>query len=124
MTETTYHIIECKDEGYRVEVHRPNAVPLSITGFPRKADAEAWIAEQPKPKPTASKRIPRPRDPLALAKLIGDIATGQVEDKNEDGKNASAANLGRLGGAARARALSPEKRAEIAKKAAAKRWGK
>jgi len=24
------------------------------------------------------KRIPRPRDPLALAKLIGDIATGQV----------------------------------------------
>ena len=72
----------------------------------------------------AEKRIPRPRDPLALAKLIGDIATGQVEDKNEDGKNANAANLGRLGGAARARKLSPEKRAEIAKKAAAKRWGK
>jgi hypothetical protein len=24
------------------------------------------------------KRIPRPRDPLALAKLIGDIATGKV----------------------------------------------
>ena len=72
----------------------------------------------------AEKRISRPRDPLALAKLIGDIATGQVEDKNEDGKNANAANLGRLGGAARARKLSPEKRAEIAKKAAAKRWGK
>jgi hypothetical protein len=68
------------------------------------------------------KRIPRPRDPLALAKLVGDIATGQIKDINEDGKNASAANLGRLGGAARARALSPEKRAEIAKKAAAKRW--
>ncbi len=72
----------------------------------------------------SEKRIPRPRDPLALAKLIGDIATGQVEDKNEDGKNASAANLGRLGGAARARALSPEKRAEIARKAAATRWQK
>ena len=70
------------------------------------------------------KRIPRPRDPLALAKLIGDIATGQIEDKNEDGKNASAANLGRLGGAARARKLSPEKRAEIAKKAAESRWRK
>lgn len=68
------------------------------------------------------KRIPRPRDPLALAKLIGDIATGQVKDEAEDGKNANAANLGRLGGAARARKLSPEKRAEIAKKAAAKRW--
>jgi hypothetical protein len=70
------------------------------------------------------KRIPRPRDPMALAKLIGDIATGQIEDSAEDGKNANAANLGRLGGAARARALSPEKRAEIAKKAAAKRWSK
>lgn len=67
-----------------------------------------------------SDKLPRPRDPLA--KLIGDIATGQVEDKNEDGKNANAANLGRLGGAARARALSPEKRAEIAKRAAKARW--
>jgi hypothetical protein len=26
----------------------------------------------------ATKRIPRPRDPISLAKLIGDIATGQV----------------------------------------------
>jgi hypothetical protein len=33
----------------------------------------------------AIKRIPRPRDPLALAKLIGDIATGQVVD--EEGGN-------------------------------------
>jgi hypothetical protein len=52
---------------------------------------------------------------------MGDIASSQVEDVNEDGKNANAANLG---GAARAGALSPEKRAEIAKKAAAKRWAK
>ena len=36
------------------------------------------------------KRISRPRDPLALAKLIGDIATGQVEDKTDNGKNANA----------------------------------
>jgi len=28
-----------------------------------------------------TKRLKRPRDPIALAKLIGDIATGQVEDK-------------------------------------------
>jgi hypothetical protein len=26
------------------------------------------------------KRLKRPRDPIALAKLIGDIATGQVEE--------------------------------------------
>jgi hypothetical protein len=44
---------------------------------------------------------------LALVKLVGDIATGQTEDKPpEDGKNANAANLGRLGGAARARAFA------------------
>jgi hypothetical protein len=70
------------------------------------------------------KRASRPRDPLVLAKLVGDIAIGQSEDKPpEAGKNANAANLGRLGGAARARTLSPEKRSELAKKAAAKRWG-
>src|ERR1035437_7244363 len=34
----------------------------------------------------AIKRLPRPRDPIALAKLIGDIATGQVVDAVDDGK--------------------------------------
>lgn len=72
---------------------------------------------------TGKPRAPRPRDPLALAKMVGDIATGQTEDKApEDGKNANAANLGRLGGAARARALSPEKRTELARRAAKTRW--
>lgn len=70
------------------------------------------------------KRAKRPSDPLGLAKLIGDIATGQVEDKPATSKSDAAASLGRLGGAARARALTPEKRSELAKKAAAKRWGK
>jgi hypothetical protein len=28
----------------------------------------------------ATKRLPRPRDPMSLAKLIGDIATGQAVD--------------------------------------------
>jgi hypothetical protein len=69
----------------------------------------------------------RPRDPVQLAKLIGDIATGQVEDSVEDGKNPAAVALGKLGGAkggkARAKALSPTKRKAIAKKAARKRWG-
>jgi len=69
----------------------------------------------------------RPRDPLQLAKLIGDIATGQVEDKVEDKRDPAAVALGRkgglAGGKARAKSLSPEKRSEIAKKAAAKRWG-
>ena len=30
-----------------------------------------------------TERLEPPRDPIVLAKLIGDIATGQVEDKTE-----------------------------------------
>jgi hypothetical protein len=74
----------------------------------------------------AIKRIPRPRDPLALAKLIGDIATGQVVDAVEDGKDEAAVALGRkgglVGGKARAAALTPEERREAAHKAIASRW--
>jgi hypothetical protein len=46
----------------------------------------------------ATKRLPRPRDPIALAKLIGDIATVQVADAAEDRKQPTAAKRGRLGG--------------------------
>ena len=71
----------------------------------------------------------RPRDANQLAKRIVDISTGEdVETKPDDGKNPAAVALGRLGGkkggAARAKSLSPEKRSEIAKKAAQKRWDK
>ena len=74
------------------------------------------------------RRLKRPRDPLQLAKLIGDIATGQIEDKVEDTRNPAAVELGRLGGQkggkARAAKLSPRKKKAIAKKAAAARWAK
>lgn len=70
------------------------------------------------------KRLKRPRDPIALAKLIGDIATGAVEDKAEDKRNAAAVELGQKGGKARAASLPKYKRSDIAKKAAAKRWQK
>jgi hypothetical protein len=70
----------------------------------------------------AIKRIPRPRDPIALAKLIGDISTGQVVDAVEDGKDEAAAKLGRKGGAARAASLTPQDRAEAARRAAKARW--
>jgi len=72
----------------------------------------------------ATKRLPRPRDPAQLAKLIVDIATGEVEDSVEDGRDSAAAALGRKGGKARAANLTAERRAEIARKAAAKRWSK
>ena len=79
--------------------------------------------------PNRSSKPPRPRDPNQRAKLIVDIATGQVEDKDPDeGKNPAAVELGRLGGKkggkARAANLSARRRAEIAKKAAAARWKK
>ena len=68
----------------------------------------------------------RPRDPAQLAKLIVDIATGEVEDRKptpeEEGKDPGAVALGRKGGAARAGKLSNTRRKEIAKIAAAKRW--
>jgi hypothetical protein len=64
----------------------------------------------------------RPRDANQLAKLIADIATGEADDA--PAKNEAAVALGRKGGKARAAKMSPERRAEIAKKAAAKRWAK
>ena len=68
----------------------------------------------------------RPRDPNQLAKFIADVATGEREDKAPPG--GAMEELGRLGGlkggAARAAALSPERRKEIAKAAAARRWAK
>jgi hypothetical protein len=69
-----------------------------------------------------TKPLPRPRDPISLAKLIGDIATGQVEDGRDDGKDAAAVSMGKKGGAARAKSLSAKERAEIARKAATSRW--
>jgi phage gp16-like protein len=65
----------------------------------------------------------RPADAIGLAVMIGKIATGEVEDTRDDLSNA-AAEMGRKGGKARAASMTPERRAEIAKAAAAKRWGK
>jgi hypothetical protein len=46
----------------------------------------------------ATKRLPRPRDPIQLGKLIVDIATGQVEDRVDDPRNEQAVERGRIGG--------------------------
>jgi hypothetical protein len=70
----------------------------------------------------ATKHPKRPRDPNQLGKMIVDIATGQVVDRESKPKDEAAASLGRKGGKARSDSMSPERRAEIAKKAAASRW--
>jgi hypothetical protein len=64
----------------------------------------------------ATKRLPRPRDPAQLAKLIVDIATGEVENRVEDRRDMSAVEMGRKGGSARAVSLSKARRTETAKK--------
>ena len=71
----------------------------------------------------AIKRIPRPRDPVQLGKLMVDIMTGQVPDAVDDGKDTAAAAMGRKGGAARATKMAPEVRSAMARRAAAARWG-
>lgn len=63
----------------------------------------------------------RPADAIGLAVMVGKIASGEVEDEREATKSA-AAQLGSLGGKRRAETMTPERRAEIAKAAAKKRW--
>ena len=74
----------------------------------------------------AETRKKRPRDPIQLAKLVGDIATGQVEDRERDARDPAAVELGRRGGLkggrSRAAKLSPEDRSALATKAAKIRW--
>lgn len=69
----------------------------------------------------------RPRDPNQLGKLIVDIATGESPDDVSPKKKAPDTHGrtgGLKGGNARAKALSPERRRSIAKKAAKARWNK
>jgi hypothetical protein len=55
---------------------------------------------------------------IGAAVMVGRIATREIDETatTEDGKNAAAVALGRMGGKARAAGLSARKRSEIAKK--------
>jgi hypothetical protein len=67
----------------------------------------------------------RPADVIGAAVKVMRIATGEeTEELPPEQPVNPAAEMGRKGGAARARNLTPEQRAEIARKGAAKRWGK
>lgn len=73
--------------------------------------------------PQGPKGEKRPADAIGLAVMVGKIATGEIEDAvDDDGKDKAAQALGRKGGKARAESMTQERRAEIARKAAAKRW--
>lgn len=75
--------------------------------------------------PRGPKGEKRPADAIGNAIMIARIATGEIDETGAtaDGKNAAAVALGRMGGKARAAGMTAKKRSEIAKKAAAKRWG-
>ncbi len=76
--------------------------------------------------PTGPKGEKRPADVIGNAIKIARIATGEeAEDLlASNGKDAAAVEMGKKGGAARAKAVSPGRRKEIAKKAAQTRWAK
>jgi hypothetical protein len=76
--------------------------------------------------PTGPKGQKRPADVIGNAIKVARLATGEEEEEFEAKapKDEAAAALGRKGGAARAKAMTPEKRAEIARKAAESRWKK
>ena len=77
--------------------------------------------------PRGPKGQKRPADVIGNAVRVMQIATGQIteaEAVEDDGKDPNAKALGAKGGKARAKSMTPERRAEIAKKAAAKRWSR
>lgn len=65
----------------------------------------------------------RPTDVIGNAVKVMRIATGEEEEELDRTKSA-AAELGSRGGKARAKKLSQEQRAEIARAAASARWKK
>jgi hypothetical protein len=73
--------------------------------------------------PTGPKGEKRPADVIGNAVHVMRVLIGEIQDTiPDDGKDPAAKALGKKGGAARAKSMTPERRAEIAKKAAGKRW--
>jgi hypothetical protein len=62
----------------------------------------------------------RPAESIGYGVHVMRIATGEIKDA--PAPLSPAAEIGRKGGKARAEAMTPERRAKIAKAAAAKRW--
>lgn len=63
----------------------------------------------------------RPADTIGCAVRVMRIATGEAEEGPK--KSGGKVNSGRAGAKARADSLTPSERREIARKAAAARWG-
>ena len=73
--------------------------------------------------PKGPKGQKRPADVISNAVHVMRIATGEVDETEQSSiKNSAAVELGRMGGASRAKNLSARKRSAIASKAAQARW--
>jgi hypothetical protein len=77
--------------------------------------------------PRGPKGERRPADVIGNAVKVMRIATGEEPEDDgpgpeSEGKNPAAVALGRMGGKARAEAMSAKRRKEIARKAAKSRW--
>jgi hypothetical protein len=75
--------------------------------------------------PKGPKGQKRPADVISNAVMVMKIATGETEElSGAQLKNAAAVELGRIGGQARAKALSARKKRAIASHAAKARWSR
>ena len=75
--------------------------------------------------PNGPKGQKRPVDVIGNAIMVAKIATGEIEEiQEDDGKDPAAKALGAKGGKARAKSLSAADRKAIAEQAAKKRWKK
>ena len=86
----------------------------------RIANLDRIIEMAPMPKGPRGEK--RPADVIGRAIHVTKIAAGEIEDERDPVRTA-AAELGSRGGKKRAENMTAERRSEIAKMAAAKRWG-
>ena len=104
----------------------PNAYAATLhVNFDSEDEAQVWLIKDSKgwlDRLHAGRNAKRPADPNAVAKMMVDIASGEVSSPTA--KQVRAQKAGNVGGAARAQALSPEQRSEIARQAASARWKK
>lgn len=75
--------------------------------------------------PTGPRGEKRPADVIGAAVMVAKIATGEIAEElqSEPAHSDLRRKAGKKGGQARAAALTPERRAEIAAQGAAARWG-
>jgi hypothetical protein len=114
------------DSGLRRDLLQTSIAQGSRTRYRTKRDAAPLI--RPPHEPSSCSALMRPQRPLdanQLGKWIVDLSTGVAEDDHPTVES-RATELGRKGGLkggkARAAALTPERRREIAQLAAQTRW--